>query len=138
VWSTPLPSPCPQCARLLLPAESGGPAKGELAAGVLTHDALAEVAAAGHIEWGIWLYRCRMCDTWWEYDVATYFPESSRLRRVRPVLSVDRWRAKQRRAMRPPSALIGGVLLFLAGLLLIGIFAAVIVATEALFCLAGL
>jgi hypothetical protein len=86
------------------------------------HDKLDKLAEAGDIETGINLYRCRVCDSWWEYEEWTYFPERS-LRRIRPVAALEHWRAQHQQRMKPPSALFGSLLLFIVGLLVIAGFA---------------
>jgi hypothetical protein len=102
-------------------------------AGIPPHDELEHLAEAGHIEWGIWLYRCRRCASYWEFDAWTYFPERSNLRRVSPVASLDKWTSNQRRAMRPRSVLVAGALLFGAGLLSLAAFAGIWWLAETLF-----
>jgi hypothetical protein len=102
-------------------------------AGVPPHEELDKLAEAGHIEWGIWLYRCRRCRRWWEFDAWTYFPERSRLRPVRPVRSLARWKDEQRRALRPRSLPVAAALIFFAGLAVIGLFAGIAWLVTAFF-----
>jgi hypothetical protein len=93
--------------------------------GFLPHDELDKLAEAGHIEVGVFLYRCRRCGSCWEYEEWSYFPESSRLRHIRPVASLEEWRTKQHRRLKPPSLLFSALLLFAAGLLVITAFAGI-------------
>jgi hypothetical protein len=81
-------------------------------AGIPPHGELEQIAEAGHIEWGIWLYRCQRCGSCWEFEAWTYFPDRSSLRRVLPVASLEQWAGKQRRRMKPRSILVGGSMVF--------------------------
>jgi hypothetical protein len=101
--------------------------------GIPPHVELEKLAEAGHIEGGIWLYRCRRCSNYWEFDAWTYFPEESKLRRVAPVASLEKWTSKQRRAMKPRSMFVAGALLFGAGVLCLAAFAGIWWFAEMLF-----
>ena len=86
------------------------------------HDELEKLAEVGHIEAGTSLYRCRRCDNWWEYEVSVYFQQLWGLSQIRPVTSVEKWRSRQQRRYEPHSSLVGALLLFTGGLLVIAAF----------------
>jgi hypothetical protein len=80
------------------------------------HDELEQIAVAGHMEWGIWLYRCRICGSWWEFSAWTYSPDRCKLRRIATVASPEKWHARIRHALQPRSFLVSGFVVFLLGL----------------------
>jgi len=127
MWFCCYPAVCEKCAALSRRpgAHSAGPSGFDHVAGRSPHDELEKLADAGQIERGIWLFHCHRCDSWWEYDAWTYFPERSRLRRIRPVASLENWTAKQQRALKGPSLFFGGSLLFGGGLVVIAVFAGI-------------
>jgi hypothetical protein len=135
MWCRRFPPGCEKCAALSqrLGVQRPGRSGFEHTAGFPPHDELEKLAEAGHIEWGIWLYRCRSCASWWEFDAWTYFPERSRLRRVQPVAALEKWTSKQRRAMQPRSLLVAGSLVFSAGLIVIAMFAGIAWLAKTLF-----
>jgi hypothetical protein len=102
-------------------------------AGIPPHDELEKLAETGHIEGGIWLYRCHRCNAYWEFVAWTYFPEESELRRVLPIASLEKWTRKQRRAIKPPSNLVAFALLFGAGILWVAVFAGIWWLAERVF-----
>jgi len=135
MWYRRFPPVCAKCATLC--QRPGGLCAGrsglDLMGGVPPHDELEKLAEAGHIEWGIWLYRCRRCSSYWELDEWAYFPQTAKLRRVAPVASLEKWTAKQRRRMKPRSLLVASALVLTAGVLLLAAFAGIWWLMEMLF-----
>jgi hypothetical protein len=124
---------CDKCAALGRPAGADRSCFEDMS-GIPPHDELEQLAEAGHIEWGIWLYRCRRCSNYWEFDSWTYFPERAKLRRVSRVASLEKWTQKQRRRMKPRSIYVAGAWVLGAGVLCIAAFAGIWRLAEILFC----
>jgi hypothetical protein len=135
MWFRQWPQVCDKCAALGrgTTAPDADRSRVEHMTGFGPHDDREQLAEAGHIEWGIWLYRCRRCSSYWEFDAWTYFPERSKLRRVSAVASLEKWTRKQRRAMKPRSMLVAGALVFGGGVLCIAAFAGIWWLAEILF-----
>src|SRR5947209_8178854 len=98
MWSRRFPPLCAKCAALAQrsAAPGAGPSGSDPVAGIPPHEELEPLAEAGHVEGGIWLYCCRRCSSYWEFAAWTYFPAAAKLRRVSPVLSLEKWTRKQR------------------------------------------